>query len=243
MFRLSAEGEVRYALWVPATDGSAPSPLNAEVALVDGDCAEAVLFHARALPVGQRLIGVGSHAPEHAWRVLSRPIQWAAMVHDLDAVFAAKRADSGFLDFDISVPQPLSPAEGAPVPVRRRALLVGARGRDLLTLRSQLQGVGVEEFDETDVTDMAAELIRRHRYCCGVFSLDVAHLDAWALARLFAARHPEAMTLGITEHAGPLAAWWSKRLLRRDTQKAGLNALLGLPLQDDQLAACMERLR
>ena len=112
-----------------------------------------------------------------------------------------------------------------------------------MTRRAQLQGAGVEDFDETDVTDTAAELIRRHRYCCGVFSLDVAHLDAWALARLFAARHPEAMTLGITEHAGPLAAWWSKRLLRRDTQRAGVNALLGLPLQPDQLAACVERLR
>jgi hypothetical protein len=243
VFRLSAEGEVHYALWVPAMDGSVAGAPSAEVALVDGDCAEAVLFHARALPAGQRLIWVGSNAPEHAWRVLSRPIQWATMVHDLDVVFAAKRADSGFLDFDISVLQPLSHAEGAPAPVRRRALLVGARGKDLLTLRDHLQAAGVEEFDETDVTDTAAELIRRHRYCCGVFSLDVAHLDAWALARLFAARHPQAMTLGITEHAGPLAAWWSKRLLRRDTQRAGVNALLGLPLQPDQLAACMERLR
>ncbi|MEX1165275.1 MAG: hypothetical protein WEK74_00100, partial [Hydrogenophaga sp.] len=80
-------------------------------------------------------------------------------------------------------------------------------------------------------------------YCCGVFNLDDAHLDAWALSRLFADRHPQAMTLGITHQAGPLAGWWHKRLVRHETHKAGVNALLGVPLRADELAACMERLR
>ena len=122
-------------------------------------------------------------------------------------------------------------------------MLAGVKGKDLLALRAQLLAIGVEQLDETDMTDYAAELIGRNQYCCGVFNMDEAHLDAWSLARLFADRHPQAMTLGITEHAGPLAAWWNKRLVRRETQRAGVNALLGLPLQPDQLAECMQRLR
>jgi hypothetical protein len=243
VFRLSTDGEVQYAPWVPSVSGSAPMLMNAEVALVDGDSAEAVLSHAKAMPVGQRLIWVGSDAPDHAWRVWERPIRWADVVHDLDAVFAARQADSGFLDFDVTTPQPLFLDTGEPAPVLRRALLVGAKGKDLLALRAQLLSARVDELDETDMTDYAAELIGRNQYCCGVFNMDDAHLDAWSLARLFADRHPQAMTLGITEHAGPLAAWWNKRLVRRGTQKAGVNALLGLPLRPAELAQCMERLR
>lgn len=243
IFRLSADREIQYAPWVPSSKGAAPMLMNAEVALVDGNSAEAVLSHAKAMPVGQRLIWVGSDAPSHAWRVWDRPIRWADVLHDLDAAFAARQADSGFLDFDVTSPQPLFLDSGEAAPHVRRALLVGTKGKDLLALRNNLRVVGVDELDETDVTDFAAELIGRNSYCCGVFNMDDAHLDAWALARLFADRHPQAMTLGITEHAGPLAAWWNKRLVRRETQKAGVNALLGLPLQPAQLQACMERLR
>ena len=243
VFRLSVDREVCYAPWVPSAAGAAPMVMNAEVALVDGDSAEAVLSHAKAMPAGQRLIWVGAYPPPHAWRVWSRPIRWAEVLHDLDAVFAARQADSGFLDFDVTSPQPLFAASGEPVPEVRRTLMVGAKGRDLLALRLQLKAVGVDAIDETENTDFAAELIGRNRYCCGVFNMDEAHLDSWALSRLFAHRHPDAMTLGITLHAGPLAAWWSKRLVRRETQRTGVNALLGLPLDRAELARCMERLR
>lgn len=245
VFRLSDEAnrEVWYAPWVPSAKGATSAVMNAEVALVDGESVEAVLSHAKAMPPGQRLIWVGAHAPRHAWRVWKRPIRWADVLHDLDAAFAAKQADSGFLDFDVTTPQPLFLDSGEQAPPLRRALLVAAKGKDLLALRAHLMAAGVDELDETDMTDFAAELIGRNTYCCGVFNMDVAHVDAWALARLFADRHPQAMTLGITEHAGPLAAWWSKRLVRRETQKAGVNALLGLPLKADELAQCMERLR
>jgi hypothetical protein len=244
LFRLSEGREVRYVPWVPLHGGDGPvMTLTAEVALVDGDSAEAVLFHAKAARQGQRLIWVGSDAPDHAWRVWDRPIRWADVLHDLDAAFAAKQADSGFLDFDVTSPQPLFLDTGEPAPPTRRALLVGVKGPDLTALRAQLQWVGVPELDETDMTDFAAELIGRNAYACGVFNMDDTHIDAWALARMFADRHPQAMTLGITTQAGPLAAWWNKRLVRRETQRTGVNALLGLPLQPGELAQCMERLR
>ena len=138
VFRLSEEREVGYAPWVPSSNGSARMVMNAEVALVDGDSAEAVLSQAKAMPVGQRLIWVGSQPPNHAWRVWERPIRWADVVHDLDAVFAAKQADSGFLDFDVTSPQPLFLDSGQPLPELRRALLVGIKGKNLLALRASL---------------------------------------------------------------------------------------------------------
>ncbi|MEX1167832.1 MAG: hypothetical protein WEK74_13380 [Hydrogenophaga sp.] len=142
VFRLSEDGEVHYVPREPSLKGSAPMLMNAEVALVDGDSAEAVLSQAKALPVGQRLIWVGSDPPPHAWRVWSRPIRWADVVHDLDAVYAAKQADSGFVDFDVSSPQPLFLDSGQPAPALRRALLVGVRGKDLLALRASLKKLG-----------------------------------------------------------------------------------------------------
>ena len=36
-------------------------------------------------------------------------------------------------------------------------------------------------------------------------------LGVMAFVRLFAERNPHAMNLGLSEHASPLAAWWSRR--------------------------------
>ena len=139
VFRLSETRELSYAPWVPlVAPGAKPPAMNAEVMLVDGESAEAVLSHAKGLPTGQRLIWVGPGAPAHAWRVLDRPIQWASVLNDLDAVYAARQADSGLLDLDVTRPAPLDlELESSPEPVRR-ALLVGLNGQERLTLRAGL---------------------------------------------------------------------------------------------------------
>ena len=88
VFRLSQERELSYAPWVPMAAPGAVIPAGvAQVALVDGESLEAVLSHAKEMPPGQRLIWVGSDAPAHAWRGLSRPIQWSVVLDDLDAVY------------------------------------------------------------------------------------------------------------------------------------------------------------
>jgi hypothetical protein len=244
VFRLSETRELSYAPWVPLlAPGARPPVTGADVMLVDGESAEAVLSHARELPTGQRLIWVGPGAPAHAWRVMSRPIQWASVLHDLDAVYAARQADSGFLDLDVTLPAPLDPERDASPAPQRRALLVGLGGEDRLAMRAQLAAVSVETIDEVDTTEATMDLMRRHPYCCGVFNLDNAHLDAWSLARHFGQGHPQAMSLGISEHAGPLATWWRRRRVRQDVQRTGMNALLGRPLQTGELMQCLERLR
>jgi hypothetical protein len=137
VFRLSEDRDLSYAPWAPLSGADAtPRTDKAQVVLVDGSSAEAVLSHARQMPEGQWLIWVGPDAPDHAWRVLERPIQWSHILHDLDAVFAARQADSGLLDLDITSPGLLlgepSGVEGAP----RRALLVGMAEREVALLRA-----------------------------------------------------------------------------------------------------------
>lgn len=245
IFRLSEEREVSYVPWMPLVGtGSSPVTGSTDVVLVDGESAEGVLSHAKAVPHGQRLIWVGLGAPGHAWRVLARPIDWSCMLHDLDAVYAARQADSGYLDLDISGPAPLEDDAAASTPaVRRRALLVGLDAADRDTLRAQLTAASFDDVDEAANSGQAAEWIERHAYQCGAFNLDSEQFDVWSLSHMFARRNPKAMNLGISVHASPLAAWWSRRRVRKDTHRAGVNALLARPLSPAELLLCMERVR
>ena len=241
VFRLSEERDLAYAPWVPlSAPGTAAGTALAEVVLVDGTSAEAVLLHAKTTPPGQRLIWVGSHAPEHAWRVLSRPIHWASVLNDLDAVFAARQADSGFLDLDVTMPGPLEAVAGV---MQRRALFVGVAGQDAATLGALLTEAGVEEAERADSTESALEAMSRNRYLCGVFDLDDPQVDTWQLARHFAEQNPSAMTMGISQHAGPLAPWLNRRRVRRDTRLTGISALVGRPLDVAELRRWLELLR
>lgn len=241
VFRLSEERELSYAPWVPLTaPGTTVSSALAEVALVDGLSAEAVLLHARTTPPGQRLIWVGSPAPEHAWRVLGRPIQWGSLLNELDAVFAARQADSGFLDLDVTAPSPLEIRSGLP---QKRGLIVGMPSADAALLQIWMEAVGVTEIDLADTTETALDVISRYRFICGIFDLDDHHVDTWQLARHFAHQHPNAMTMGISQHAGPLAPWLNRRRVRRDTRLTGISALVGRPLDPAELQHWLELLR
>lgn len=242
LFRLSEDNDFTYVPWVPLRAPNA-DPMNGMVSvavvLVDGESAEAVLSHARELPLGQRLIWVGPDAPEHAWRVLQRPIQWADVLSDLEAVYAARQVDSGFLDLDITSPAPLlEDVIGHATPIKR-ALLVSSDQEERTYLRSRLALSGVVEVDGITTTEAAVELIGRNRYCCGVFNLDDPLLDAWSLASLFRQRNPDSLPIATSRLASPLADWWSRKRIRRDTERAGIRALLAKPLQPREVSQWM----
>lgn len=240
VFRLSEERELAYALWMPLTaPGTHQNTALAEVALVDGDSAEAVLLHAKQTPPGQRLIWVGHNPPPHAWRVLQRPIQWASVLNDLNAVYAARQVDSGFLDLDITLPGPLETGSTTP---HKRALIVGVTELERRRLMALLEQHGITEVDRADSTEAALEHISRHRYSCGVFDLDEHHVDSWQLAQHFAQHNQNALTMGISEHAGPLAPWLNRRRVRRDTERTGINALVGRPLPEAEVQRWFELL-
>lgn len=244
MFRLSEEREVSYAPWAPlVAPGAQPPHMTAEVLLVDGESAEAVLSHAKETPSGQRLIWIGPDAPAHAWRVLQRPIQWSHVLHDLDAVYAARQADSGYLDLDFSSPVPLDEGAGGLVPLVRRGLLASTDLGERETLRLRLLAAGIDEIDEVGNSEAAVELLGRHSYAVAAFNLDEHHLDTWSLARLFAQRNPLALSLGLSSHMGAEGNWWSRRRVQNDARKARLTVVLARPLLVQTLAPWLELIR
>lgn len=243
VFRLSEERGLSYAPWVPPV----PADVNAalvppQVMLVDGSSAEAVLSHARQLPRGQWLIWVGPDAPEHAWRVLERPIQWVNILHDLDAVFAVHQADSGLLDLDITSPDRLHDDPSTAANQLKRAILVGVSHDEASLLRNHLSLAGVDEVDVSSTTNDTIDLLGRNLYCCGVFNLDDQHIDPWTLMALFRKRNSDALPVAISELAGPLAGWWSRRRTRRNAERLGIAALLARPLDPEALSRWMDRL-
>ncbi len=230
LFRLSEDNDLTYSpCESPVGDGTDAAAPRAEVLLVDGQCAEAVLYHAKALPTGQRLIWVGTPPPLHAWRTLTRPIQWAALVQELDTVHAAHQADSGLLDLDVSRPGEL---ESGAATAFRRALLVGHG--DLLAFAQALSKAGVPEVDHASSTEMAQMLLTRQSYRLGLFDLDEHHIDTWHLAGQFSQHNPQAQTLGITAFAATGSPWLRRRRVHRDAERAGIRTLVSRSVDSDE---------
>jgi CheY-like chemotaxis protein len=231
VFRLS---ESRSPSYVPWLEGHSDQPDVPEIALVDGDSAEAILSYLRDSPAGQRLIWIGGNPPAHAWRVLSRPIAWSVLLNELDGIFAAHLADSGFLDLDISEPAPLEAGSTSPAP--HRSLLVGPEGRDLQFLWNWLQSQGLPAVDLAQTTDDALALVNRQHYVVAILDMDAPQVDAWSLARMIRSRQPQMRVVGMSEHAGPLAAWWRRRRLYRHVGRSAMDGLLARPVEVSQLA-------
>ncbi|GAA6140997.1 hypothetical protein [Hydrogenophaga sp. 5NK40-0174] len=245
IFRLSEEHEPTYVPWQSGGAGrrTGMTVPDAEVALVDGECAEAVVHRAREAHESQRLIWVGANPPEHAWRVLERPIHWASLLSDLDMVYAAKQADSGHIDLDISSPSPLADDSLGLRPSRfRRALIVGANADERLYLKGRLALAAVIEIDEAQTNEQAMERMKRYEYVCAVFNMDDSQLDAWMLAHTFRQRNPQAITLGMSAHAGPLGDWWSRRRMEKSSRRTGVHALVAKPPRPWELARWLEDL-
>ncbi len=88
VFRLSESRPTAYALWTAA------APAAAEVALIDGDSWEAALELANPSHDPLKLIWVGDRAPARASLVMARPLQWAAVIEGMDALFARAPAQA-----------------------------------------------------------------------------------------------------------------------------------------------------
>lgn len=243
VFRLSEERDLAYGLWtpLPAPGVTAAVPAPAQVVLVDGTCAEAVLYHAKPLPQGQRLIWVGNDPPSHAWRVLSRPLSWGELLHDLDSVYAAGQADSGLLDLDVTAPAELGEGE-VPAPAPQRALLAGLGTGDRMLVIAELTRVGITEIDEVADNESAVDRLGRNTYSCGVFNLDEHQIDAWSLLQLFVQRNPQGLAMAMSDQAGPLAGWWRRRRIRSHARRAGVSALVSRPPTAQELSHWFELL-
>lgn len=140
--------------------------------------------------------------------------------------------------------QPLK-SERTATGVARRVLVVSANEEERVYLRTRLALAKLVWVDEALTTTQALECMAAHPYLLGVFSLDDAVIDGWALAEQFAQHNPKAARVALSEQAQargwrPSAHWRAWQLGRR-AQAVGLTSLLPKPLEPPQLALVLNR--
>jgi CheY-like chemotaxis protein len=171
LFRLSERHTPSYALWKP----DAPSPPH--VALIDVDSYEAGLEMASpSFNPNLKLICVGAEPPPQAWRTFQRPVDWNALVRELDHLFAPQAdldIDLGFGDGqDKTVP-----------PGVKVCMLVGMTREQRLYLRSRLALAGLTEVDDAETAGQASTLMSQRQYELVVIGLELSDADPWSLVQ------------------------------------------------------------
>lgn len=169
LFRLSEGAFPAYALWTPETQ-AAPNVL-----LLDVDSYEAGLqMVSPSFNSNLKYICVGVEPDGNAWRSFARPVDWPALIHVLDGLFAAQ----GEVDIDIG----LYNDTDKPVPPGVRvSLVVGLLREERLYLRARLAIAGLTDVDEVDTTHEANARTVERRYDLVVVGLDVQGADPWGL--------------------------------------------------------------
>ena len=175
LFRLSLERATCYSLWTPE------SPVLPHIALIDTESYEAgMMLASPTLNRNLKLICVGAGAPAHAWRVFARPLNWTAVIHAMDQLFA-----SAEVDIDIG----LDGAANTVIPPGVRVTLLVEPSRDeRLYLRARLALAGLIEADEAESVAQAQVMARERHYDIVIVNVDTAD-DPWSLVdRLVAAK-------------------------------------------------------
>lgn len=208
LFRLSAERSTCYALWTPE------SPVLPHIALIDTESYEAgMMLASPTLNRNLKLICVGPGAPQHAWRAFSRPLNWTAVIHAMDQLFAA--AD---VDIDIGLD---GEANSIIPPGVRVALLVEPSRDERLYLRARLALAGLIEADEAETVAQAQVMARERHYDIVIVNVDTAD-EPWALVdRLVAAKPPIGSVVVTTANK----AWQ----VNERAEQAGCRAVLDKP--------------
>lgn len=177
VFRLSMERPTCYALWTPE------APVMPHIALIDVESYEAGLALASpGLNRNLKLICIGNGAPEQAWRVFPRPINWTAVLHAMDQLFAP-------VGVDINLGAQDDAATLVP-PGVRVTLLVDPSRDERMYLRARLSLAGLIEVDEAESTLAALAKVKERHYDLVIVDVDSPD-DPWSLvARLMAMDPP-----------------------------------------------------
>ena len=185
VFRLSMERATCYALWTPE------APVMPHVALIDVDSYEASLALASpGLNRNLKLICVGSGAPEHAWRVFARPLNWTAVLHAMDQLFAQAGVD---IDIDLD-----GEAVNSVIPPGVRVTLLVDPSRDeRLYLRARLSLAGLIEVDEAESVAQAQVKARERHYDLVIVDVDTPD-DPWSLVERLVAADPPIGSVVVT---------------------------------------------
>lgn len=208
VFRLSMERPTTYALWTP------DAPVMPHIALIDVESYEAGLALASpTLNPNLKLICVGNGAPQNAWRVFSRPLNWTAVIHAMDQLFA-----SATVDIDIGM-------EGEPVtvipPGVRQTLLVDPSRDDRLYLRARLALAGLIEVDEAETVMQAATMAREQHYDVVIINVDMLD-EPWGLVERLVSMQPPVGSVVVTTGN---TAW----AMHERAEHAGCRAVINRP--------------
>ena len=208
VFRLSMERPTTYALWTPE------APVMPHIALIDVESYEAGLALASpSLNPNLKLICVGHGAPAHAWRVFSRPLNWTAVIHAMDQLFA-----TGLVDIDIGrdgdAPTVIPPGV-------RRTLLVEPSRDDRLYLRARLAIAGLIEVDEADTVAQATVRAREQHYDVVIVNVDMLD-EPWGLVERLVAKEPPVGSVVVTTVNN---AW----AMHERAERAGCRAVINRP--------------
>lgn len=222
LFRLSLRQTPSYSLW----SHDAPSPPH--ISLIDMDCHEAEIEMASpTLNPNLKIIGVGDHTNNHAWRSFHRPVDWSALVQELDGLFASHTqvdSETGFQDTDFNT---------AP-PGVRTTLLVGMTSQERLYLRARLSLAGLTDVDEAKTAEQASSCVAQRHYDVAVISLELSDADPWSLVQTFLSMLSPPQTVIV---ATDKPSW----LVMEKAEQLGCVGLLEIPFNPPQVLGLLQK--
>jgi CheY-like chemotaxis protein len=244
VFRLSEANPMAYSLWTPA------APEDADLALIDGDSWEATLELANPAHDHLKLIWIGSNAPERAYLVFKRPLQWSAVVDGMDKLLeqavhgAAPDLDldllsesTALLDLDLDVdseaPTAPSPLDTQPPEAGQdRVLVVDADLGARLYLRARLAMARLTQVDEAATGTEALKLMESQRYKLVVLDMDLPDIEHREMVKRVGAVRPAPefliLTGGRLSPADAVRGWFAgaRGSLRKPLHPGKLKRLL-----------------
>ncbi len=214
LFRVSAEQPTCYALWTPE------APVMPHIALIDVESYEAGMTLASpGLNRNLKLICVGEGAPERAWRVFPRPINWKAILHCMDLLFAQVGVD---IDLD-----PDGQSTTIIPPGVRQSLIIEPTRDDRLYLRARLSLAGLIDVDEVESVPQAQKKLRERHYDVVILNVDMLD-DPWALVERLTVAHPPIGSVVVTTANRSWA-------MHERAEQSGCRALLDKPYDPGHL--------
>jgi CheY-like chemotaxis protein len=237
VFRLSWDRDTSYFLWTP------DAPLPAQLALIDVDSYEGAM--ALASPDFNpylKMICIGENAPESAWQVFDRPLNWFAVVAAMDGLFAPvvslKPDASALLDVDTELDAATTAgvvAAASLPPGVKVSLLVDASREHRLYLRARLALAGLVAVDDADTAEQGLALAKRRRYDLVIVNLDPAAPGGWKIIDQLVALEPNIGAVVVTGHQ---LAWQ----LRDQAERAGCRSALSIPFDPGQVVAMLQKI-
>ena len=222
LFRLSLRQTSSYSLW------SYDSPSPPHIALIDMDCHEAEIEMASpTFNPNLKIIGVGDRTDSRAWRSFQRPVDWSALVQELDGLFAAQSRTEGQADFEDT------DFNTAPAGVRA-TLLVGMTSDERLYLRARLALAGLTDVDEAKTAEQASSSVAQRHYDVAVISLELSDADPWSLVQTFQSMlsPPQALIVATDKPSWPVM---------EKAEQMGCVGLLEIPFNPPQVLSLLQK--